>query len=292
MITPNIKVKFYLAIVLSVIVANILFAQKTNELFTLNNRIVFGNYLFCEKDYLRAIDEFNFVLKKRWDNMLQFKIGIAYYEMGRYSMAITEFQKVKSDTLFKKNADYEKFRSYYQLGNYDLLRNKIKKYSDKNGVEKNLNKLSLYTMLMDNSKLPAKSNYLSNFEVEEKYKIEQFYNWKSEPPYKSPTKGALMSAVIPGLGKIYANEIGDGITAFLLTGLFTYLAVDKFQNNHTASGWLYTSMAAFFYAGNIYGSATAVQNYNAGIKFDFESEVKFYLNEKNEYLPKPEIVCE
>ena len=101
-----------------------------------------------------------------------------------------------------------------------------------------------------------------------------------------------MSALIPGLGKIYADEVGDGITAFLLTGLFTYLAVDKFQNDHTASGWLYASIAAFFYSGNIYGSATAVQNYNAGIKFNFDNEVKLYLNKKDQFIPTPKHLCD
>ena len=101
-----------------------------------------------------------------------------------------------------------------------------------------------------------------------------------------------MSAIIPGLGKVYADEIGDGITGFLFTGLFTYLAVDKFQKDQTTSGWLFTALAAFFYGGNIYGSATAVQNYNASIKFNFDNEVNFYLNKRDHFLPKPKYLCE
>jgi tetratricopeptide (TPR) repeat protein len=284
-----IKIIFTLSFTL--IISGNIFAQESNSLFSLKNRTEFGNYLFCNKDYLRAIDEFNFVLKNGWDDELQFKVGIAYYEMGRYSKAITEFEKIKNGNSLNLNAKNEIFRSIYKLGNYKILRNRIDNYFSEIGREENLNRLLNYTLLMDDSLLPQKSKYLSSFELEEKYKIEEFYNWKSEPPYKSPTKAAIMSAIIPGLGKIYVNEIGDGITAFLLTGLFTYFSVDKFQNNKTASGWLYASIATFFYAGNVYGSATAVQNYNARIKFNFDNKVKLYLNEKNQYLPNYKIDC-
>lgn len=267
-------------------------AQEQNDLLSFNNRVSFGNYLLCERDYLRAIQEFQAVLVKEDNDSLQFKVATSYYRMGMFDQSISEFKKVATDEDLVDLANMGRIRSYYQIGNYNKLRDEINNYYVLMGESQKLSKLYNYSLLLDYSQLPEKSIYLSQFSEEEKYKISEFYNWKSSPPYKSPTKAALMSALIPGLGKIYADEVGDGITAFLLTSLFTYLAVDKFQNNHNASGWLYASIAAVFYSGNIYGSATAVQNYNAGIKFNFDREVKFYLNGKNQFIPTPKHLCD
>jgi TM2 domain-containing membrane protein YozV len=134
--------------------------------------------------------------------------------------------------------------------------------------------------------------FLEPFDDADKYKIQKLYNRKINPQYKSPTKAVILSALIPGLGKVYANETSDGITSFLLTGIFTYLAVNKFQNNHTSSGILYASIATFFYAGNIYGSASAVHNYNTGLKISFNKDVKIFINERNQFLPTPKYLCD
>lgn len=274
------------------IVMNNLFAQKSGDILSTNNRIAFGNFLFCERDYLRAIDEFQSALVNKWNDSLQFKVATSYYRMGIFDKSIFEFQKIHSDVNLIKLANLESIRSFYRLGDYINLRDKISNYFIVMGESQKLSKLYHYSLLMDYSDLPEKSIYLSHFDSVEKEKISEFYNWKSDPPYKSPTKAALMSALIPGLGKIYSDEVGDGITAFLFTGLFAYLAVDKFKNDQIASGWLYASIAAFFYSGNIYGSATAAQNYNAGIKFNFDNEVRLYLNEKDQFIPTPKYLCD
>jgi len=49
---------------------------------------------------------------------------------------------------------------------------------------------------------------------------------------KSPLKAAIFSAVIPGAGKIYANEYSDGIYAFIATLVAGYLAFDNFKAGH------------------------------------------------------------
>lgn len=291
MIAIGLKRISYLFILFSLTIVNNIFAQDSDKLLSNKNRIAFGNHLFCEKDYLRAIDEFQSVLKTEWSDSLQFKVANSYYRMGMFDKSAFEFNKIITDVNFTNLAQLEKIRSFYQLGNYNKLRDEIKNYYLVMGESQKLSKLYHYSLLMDYSELPEKSSYLSHFNTNEKKKISEFYNWESNPPYKSPTMAAIMSAIIPGSGKVYAEEIGDGITAFLLTGLFTYLAVDKFQNNHTACGWLYASIATFFYAGNVYGSAAAVQNYNAGIKFNFDSEVKLFINERNQFLPTPKHLC-
>ncbi len=286
------KLTAYLFLLISIFAVTNSSAQKNNSLLSLQNRKAFGNYLFCDKDYLRAINEFNSVLKIQWNDSLQFKIATSYYQMNNFDRAYIEFQKIPLNSSIYEQSKFEKFRALFKSGKYLFLCGKIEKdmtNTSSNSLE--LLRLRNSTLLLENNLLPSKNDFISVFGKDDKNKVSNFYSWKLNPPYKSPTKAAIMSAIIPGSGKIYANEVGDGITAFLLTGLFTYLAVDKFQNNQNSSAWLYTSIAAFFYAGNVYGSATAVQNYNAGIKFNFESEVKLFINERNQFLPTPKYLC-
>lgn len=285
---------YYFLALLLLLIQNAISAQSLNSnIFSTNNRKIFGDYLFCEKDYLRAIDEYNEVLKHSWSDTLQYKIGLSYFYMGRYFTAEKSFAKLFQSNSLSDEAKLEYYRAIFYLGDYPIFRNQLE---DKGRFPTNytigLDRLKAYSYFMDDSQLPAETEIISKFDNSDVKWISEFYSWKKDPPFKSPTKAAIMSAIIPGLGKVYAGEIGDGITAFLFTGLFTYLAVDRFQKDQTTSAWLFTALAAFFYGGNIYGSATAVQNYNASIKFNFDSEVKFYLNKRNHFLPKPKHLCE
>jgi TM2 domain-containing membrane protein YozV len=291
MVTTRLKLTAQLSTLIYLLTINSLFAQNLDNLLSDKNRIAFGNYLFCEHDYLRAIDEFDFVRKTQWDDSLQFKIATSYYRMMLFDRAYIEFKKIQVNSLLFKQSQYEQYRTLFMSNNYVLLQKVIDNSTSKSEIPLELLHLKNSSILLRDIQLPLKNGFISAFGKDDRTKISEFYDWKYDLPYKSPALATIMSAIIPGSGKIYAEEVGDGITAFLLTGLFTYLAVDKFQNNHNSSGWLYSSIAAFFYAGNVYGSATAVQNYNAGIKFNFDREVKIFINDRNQFLPTPKHLC-
>jgi TM2 domain-containing membrane protein YozV len=112
------------------------------------------------------------------------------------------------------------------------------------------------------------------------------YDYKFDPPYKSPAWAGIFSAIIPGSGKMYVGEWGDGIAGFLLTGLFAFLAYDNFKADHKTRAWIFTGIGAFFYAGNIYGSIAAAQIYNAKINFDFQNGLNLFLQQENYFLPE------
>ena len=95
-----------------------------------------------------------------------------------------------------------------------------------------------------------------------------------------------MSAVIPGLGKIYTEQYGDGVMAFLSTTVLGYIAYTDFKAGHQTRGWIFTAATAGFYAGSIYGAAASAQIYNARISFDFRNGVKLLLENNNYYAPR------
>lgn len=78
---------------------------------------------------------------------------------------------------------------------------------------------------------------------------------------KSPWVAAGLSTVVPGLGKVYAGHIGEGISSFLLVGSLMSITAE----NAYKEGWnnwktiLFGSLSAVFHISNIYGSAVSVR---------------------------------
>jgi TM2 domain-containing membrane protein YozV len=132
----------------------------------------------------------------------------------------------------------------------------------------------------------AKETFQNPFEGNQQDVISTFYDLKKDPPYKSTFIAGILSAIIPGSGKMYVGEWGDGITAFLITGLFAFLAYDNFKAHHNTRAWIFTGLGGFFYGGNIYGSVAAAQIFNAKVDFEFNDGLKLFLERENYFLPK------
>jgi hypothetical protein len=75
-----------------------------------------------------------------------------------------------------------------------------------------------------------------------------------------------MSAILPGSGYIYAEHYGDGITAFLINGLFIAGTVTAIHQENYAVAGIVGGVGVPFYPGNIYGSANAAKKWNLGVR--------------------------
>lgn len=253
------------------------YSQDVN-LYSKENRKQFADYLYCQKDYLRAVNEYEEVPGLAASDTIRFKIGLAYLKMGDYDSASVNFSQIGSNSIFYNNAQTEFFKSQFLSGNYGSL-------NTENGNYTSVKQLKSFAYLFDYEPLPSKEIFISPFEGNERGKLSDFYDRKTNPPYKSELTAALLSTIIPGLGKIYTKEYSDGIIAFLVTGLMGYIAYTDFKANHKFREWLFTGLTAFFYGGNIYGSAASAQIYNAQVNFRLSSDMKLFLEEKDYFVP-------
>ena len=272
---------FFFAIILS----SIILPQQIDFQSPQNIKL-FADFLFCDKDYLRAIEEYEIYLKIVDDDSIQFKIAIGYSAMSDFGNAVSNLSQIKKTSPFYEQSKIEMLKSLY-LQNLDsvfyLYADKL--INSKSIYSDNAYRLKNTSLLLSQDELPEKDKFLIPFEDAEKNAISDFYDLKKNPPYKSEALAGILSAIIPGAGKIYTKEYGDGITAFLLTGLFAYLAYTNFEHDHPTRAWIFTALGAGFYAGNIYGSIASAQIFNAKINFEFDEGVKFYLEEKNYDAP-------
>jgi TM2 domain-containing membrane protein YozV len=238
----------------------------------------FADYLFCTDDYLRSAIEYEKYLNADYNDTVEFKTGLSYLYSGNYEKSLSWFEQIKSSSGYFKYARDEYFRSLFGLGDYHLFRNE---YMNKPNNSRQTKKLFYFSYFLTDDKLPSQEDFLSPFNNKEEGIVKKFYLQKINPQYKSETISVLLSILVPGAGKIYTNQIGDGIFTAIATGLCGYLAYDNFKAKHNFRGWIFSGLSAFFYAGNIYGSAASAQIYNAGIRFDFSNDVKLYLQQQN-----------
>jgi len=247
---------------------------------------LFADFLFCDKDYLRAIDEYEKYLTMVDDDSVGFKIAIGYFNMNDQYNAYQKLSLTKESSPFYEQSKIEMLKSLYLqnidssfYSSADILINSESIYS------KNAFRLKNTSLLLRKNELPEKNIFLIPFYNDEEHTISNFYDLKKNPPYKSEIWAGVLSTIIPGSGKIYTENYGDGITAFILTGLFGYLAYTNFKHDHQTRAWIFTAVGAGFYLGNIYGSVASAQIFNAKVNFDFDEGVKFYLEEKNYFTP-------
>lgn len=141
-------------------------------------------------------------------------------------------------------------RTYYNLAYY--------------WVNQNYNSAITYCRTRIESGLAAKSD-LFQLTVD-------FQNEK----YKSPAVSVLMSAVVPGSGKLYSGRFGDAMVSFLSVTTNTWAAWRAFNKKgiQSANGWIFGSLAFGFYSANLWGSAKAAKTYNSNLKKRYQSNAE------------------
>jgi TM2 domain-containing membrane protein YozV len=258
-----------------------------NNFFSPYNRLKFGNYLYKDKDYLRAASEFKKYLKINSSDTVQFRLSNSFFKIGRFTEAADNFKGLFFSSTLSEKARLMFFESIFFQSDFNTFRDLADQdvYLSQKYREE-IERLKFTTYFFDNVTLPAENIILGPFPDSVQSQIAKFYIRKKIPLHKSPTTAAILSTLLPGAGKIYTGEVGDGITALVTTALSAYLAYTNFKAGHQFRGWLFTGMTAFFYGGNIYGSAASAQIYNARIRFDFDKEVRFYFEQRNYFLPQ------
>ncbi len=81
---------------------------------------------------------------------------------------------------------------------------------------------------------------------------------------KSPGAAVALSAIVPGMGKIYAHDWKDGLMSLLFVATNAYQSYRGFSKNGigSATGWIFGTLAAGFYTANLFGSWKSAKIYN------------------------------
>ncbi len=149
------------------------------------------------------------------------------------------------------------------LGDYLEPFGRLQAYSGDYQEVKNLQLAGLALLRDDPEAFREASQHFgySDFALQQPEKeLDVIYSQRYEEKAKSPWLAAAASAVVPGLGKVYAGNLGEGIAAFLITGALGAITAEHWVKDGPGD-WktiVPGALCAFFYIGNIYGSYVSV----------------------------------
>ncbi len=97
---------------------------------------------------------------------------------------------------------------------------------------------------------------------------------------KSPGLSAIMSAAVPGLGKIYSGKTAEGVASFLYVGTMAGVSYELYRKDGLKSPffWLAATATSVFYIGNIWGSYFAAQRTNNLFYYEIDQRILFDLH--------------
>jgi tetratricopeptide (TPR) repeat protein len=251
--------------------------------------IQFAHFLFENRDFSRAAYEYLRVIHL-YENSpselddLNFRIGNCFSLLNKPENAQKYYEyclQSKTDEDIYKKA----------LLNLGFLFFKIWKYDESNSVL-DRNKLSANDQILNTIIL---ANYLCIGKAKEagaKFQefrkagrpyvpvFDKYLEMIGDIKYKSPLKAGLWSAVLPGSGRIYAGRLKEGLISMITFFATSYLAYEGFRDNGIKSfkGWLFSSISAFLYIGNIYGSVISARLTNTRIQDGYRKGIEISLS--------------
>jgi hypothetical protein len=116
--------------------------------------------------------------------------------------------------------------------------------------------------LNNNSSLDALALFNESYpELNLKNKLDDYEKSFSQIKRRSPWIAGSLSAIVPGLGKVYAGKPKQGLLSLIPLAALALQAYEGYGDKGLKSGrfWIYGSIFTIFYIGNIYGSALSVK---------------------------------
>ncbi len=273
-------IRFICLFTVFVLHTQLVFAQ---DIFDYQHSKKYGQYLFDSKQYKLSSEELERVLFYDRDNdSVKFQLIRSYLLDNQFTMVTKRMDSLFPDPkampriyAFEYSKALISLNSINQAqrfvnGSYNLT-NKDKLY------------LNLNSELLDYKWETAKQTYSqikeNNMPLDTRY--DALINRINTTRYKSPGLALALSAVVPGLGKVYSNNWKDGLFSFIFVGGSLFQSIRGYNTYGKKSGFfiVYTSVAATFYLGNLYGSFKAANKYNDRLRKQIRSDIRSVFND-------------
>jgi len=257
-----------------------------NEILSPLNLYKFGNYLFKQGDYLRANNELKQYLQYENNDTVRFKIAYSLIEMAEYSEGRDYLKPLFISSEISDEVKCFYFKSLYLGKKYsDFIEQSGIRIFQPTNYSEDINRLKNFFILESETTLIDSTNFFKPFDKQDADSIRKYFVRKYYPENKSETTAGLLSALIPGAGKIYTGQTGDGITSLIFNSVIYYLVYNNFANKHYLRGWIFSALGIYFNAGNIYGSVASARIYNSNLQINLGIDMKKFVEKKNYFMP-------
>ncbi len=252
------------------------------DLFDVSNSLSFADYLFTAGEYRLAAMEYERVIFSDSSNIRAKMMLVKSYRLqgdylkgiARISSFYADYTDIPSGIATEMGRLLLHDQQYHQA--HDLLHHN-NSFSDND----RLFLLLSGEMLKENfesASLLLKQNTAVNAEFIDDYG--KILDLESKFNYKSPALSIVMSALVPGSGKIYSGFWKDGLISFIFVAASAYQSYRGFDKNGAESvyGWIFGSLAAGFYIGNLYGSGKSANQHNNEFRHNIHHQVEEIFN--------------
>jgi len=268
----------------------VLFSYPAMAQYTLSQELKFVRHLVGQEEYSDAVyyidSKFNrdFSLPVR-DSLNYFK-GWSHYAMKELNQSASSLMQVSSDSPFFYESRFFAAYNYAHLGIVPLSGH-ILKTLDVEGFLDELRHFELAGNALLERDLPAFEANFSEMESsqlfsfgKEKENFKKYYAEIRAHKKKSVWAGGVLSAALPGAGKVYAGKTGEGIASFLIVAASGATAYENYKKSgfKNAKTILFGSLFAVLYIGNIYGSVFTVKLANEEFNHEMDHKILFNMH--------------
>ncbi len=224
----------------------------------------YAAFLYVKGDFKQASREYERLLYIDSTQKKQYKTALlkCYYNLqdvnALKSLSFTPYDSLTSQFVFLLRMRQKEF---------DLAQNLLENedYTYSNEAETfNSGILNLYGLEFEQSQEKLSRNFYNNAMSVTSAKLQPVITNLINFKEKKPAIAALLSTAVPSLGRVYTNDYADAALNFLLISVTAFQAYRGFSNKDIGEwqGWVYGSLSASFYLGNIFGSYKAAKRYN------------------------------
>jgi hypothetical protein len=240
----------------------------------------FANHLYKNKEYPTAINEYKHALFLGFCNTsCKVKLFNSYLLTQQYYIGINTYKSIYPEGLAGNDTLEMVFGKMLILN---------ANYSDVNHLIHSSNSLSddqLFFLGISNDLFAGKWENLQQKDLKLSENLQYDYykpviSKIMDIKYKKPYVGLMLSAVVPGTGKMYAGYWYDGFISLSIVGIAAWQAYRGFTRygSDRPYSWIFASLSASFYISNLYGSFKAVnmKNYNLRQNIHYDIEEVFH----------------
>jgi len=270
-----------------IIIASLFCLLSLNLLaqYSQKQRFEFIHHLIKSNDFDEALIELDYLDGKTQSDSLYYMKGWALYSLKQLNSSAESFQKVKKESTFYHKSQFFAAYNYTHTKNYKSAKDVLKrieltpklkqlKQFEYSGIALLERDFETYEnrRIKSEAILPALQTEVVN--------LNKLHSTIMNRKPKKMWLAGLMSAIIPGSGKMYAGKTGEGIASMLMvasTGLVTWenhrkLGIKNFKTI------LFGSILTVFYVGNIYGSVFSVKISNEEFNHEMDQKILFNIH--------------
>jgi len=230
--------------------------SKAQNLFDATHSFQYGFYLFDNKQYTLASDEFERALFLSPQNdsirLMLMKSNLLAGNCHRNSEIYHRFPPT-IPAIASENA-----KSLLLCADYQQVESFLLEYNFENSEAENYRQMLFLLSQRFDAAIERQALFAPSSQ------IWQITEAAANIRYKKPLVAAGLSAIVPGLGKVYTRNANDGIYALLFVATNAWQAYRGFSKKGLQSGygWVFGTLTVGFYAGNIAGAYRSAKRYN------------------------------